>query len=115
MRIRIKGADYAPEELEEQVPFEADLIRQIAGPDRPDYWLATLTGPIRWVRDGDVTAVTHLVLAARWQGTTIGPGMHNLPVGIAYVVDPTVMEDKELDLAKCAYVAIGVADEVGSV
>lgn len=112
MRVQIRSVDYAPNELYDQTPFEADLIREIPGPDRPDYWLATPTKPIRWFRNGAETFVHYLVLTARWEGTRIGRGMNTLPVGIAYVVDETVLDDERLAFEKCEYVAIGVADDI---
>jgi hypothetical protein len=103
--------DYAPPELNEQTPFEAELLRRISGKDRDDYWVAELAKPLRWVSEGGEKAVTHVVVAARWQGTQIGRGMKGLPVGIAYVTDGSPLADPALDFKKCAYVAIGIADE----
>jgi hypothetical protein len=113
MRIRITSVDHAPDELYGQTPFKAVLIKQLPGPDRPDYWLAVLPTPLRWIRNGTETRVTHLFLAARWQGTEIGAGMFSLPVKILYVADPSALEDSVLDYGKCEYVAIGTADEGG--
>jgi hypothetical protein len=112
MRIKITTVDYAPDELYEQTPFEVVLIRELPGPDRPDYWLAALPKPLRWLRGGVETTVTHVVLAARWQGTRIGRGMWSLPVKILNVVDDSALDDGVLDHRKCEYVAIGAADEV---
>lgn|SRR5690349_832752 len=112
MRFRITSVDYAPDELYPQTPFEGELVRQIAGNDRSDYWLASLAKPLKWTKEGREVDVNHIVIAARWQGTQIGPGMKALPVGIAYVTDASLMVDTALNLTKCAYVAIGVADEV---
>lgn len=114
MRVKISSVDYAPDELYAQTPFEAVLIREIPGTDRPDYWLAVLATPLRWLRNGVETSVTHLVLAARWQGTRIGRGMSRMPVGIAYVVDESLLNDARLDFGKCEYVAIGVADDLSA-
>lgn len=111
MQLSITSVDHAPADLHEQVPLVVDLIREIPGEDRPDYWLGALRAPIRWLVDNHVRDVTHLVVTARWQGTAIVPGAVNLPLGIAYVVDPSVLDDARLDLAKCAYVAIGIAME----
>jgi hypothetical protein len=110
MKITVTSVDYAPDDLYEQTPFEAELLRQIPGPDRPDYWLASLPKPLRWRRDGKDTQVTHLVLAARWVGGQIARGMRTTPVNIAYVVDESLLTDAALDFQKSAYVAIGVAD-----
>jgi hypothetical protein len=113
MRIRITvDRDYAPEELEEQAPFEAVLMRQLPGPDRPDYWIAKLAKPIRWLKGDDKASVNYLILTARWEGTRIGRGMVEMPINIAYVVDETVLSDTVLAFEKCEYVAIGSGDEI---
>ncbi|MGE0358850.1 MAG: hypothetical protein AB7P08_18245 [Burkholderiales bacterium] len=113
MQLTITSVDYAPGDLYDQVPLVVDLIREIPGDDRPDYWLGSLRAPIRWLVDNHIREVTHLVLAARWQGTAIATGAENLPVGIAYVTDQSVLNDAHLSLGKCAYVAIGISTETG--
>ena len=82
MKIRITSVDHAPDELYEQTPFTALLLRELPGPDRPDYWLAVLPKPLRWLPHGVERKVTHVVLAARWMGTQIGRGTWGLPVKI---------------------------------
>ena len=111
MELTISSVDYAPAELDEQLPIVAELIREIPGDDRPDYWLASTVGPIRWISDNIDHSITHLVLAARWQGTRIAPGVEHLPIGIAYVTDDTLLDDSRLDFNKCKYVAIGIASD----
>ena len=51
VRIRVTFIDdgHTIPELDAAVPFEADLTRQLPGPDRPDYWIAVLAQPIRRV------------------------------------------------------------------
>jgi hypothetical protein len=110
MQLTIADVDYAPEDLSSQTPIVAELIKELPGPDRPDYWLAELSRPIHWSA-GQPREITHLILAARWVGTRIAPGARHLPVGIAYVIDPTVLADARLDLKKVKYVAIGMANE----
>jgi hypothetical protein len=111
MQLTITSVDYAPEDLYDQVPILVDLIRELPGPDRPDYWLGSLRTPLRWLVENRAREITHLVVAARWGGTRIGAGVQDLPIGIAYVTDPSVLHDTQLALAKCAYVAIGLASE----
>jgi hypothetical protein len=107
MKAVITSVDYAPEELDAQTPFMMDLLRQLPGTDRPDYWLAKLDKPLYWNDQGCRREIYYVILAARWVGTAIGKGMKDLPVGIAYVIDETVVTDAELNLAKCKYIAIG--------
>ncbi len=109
MRLTIKSLDYAPEDLYPQEPIDVELLRELAGPDRPDYWLARSERPIYWMHDNHQKTITHLILAARWQGTRIQPGIEHLPVGIAFVLDDSVLTDAVLDLQKCYYSAIGIA------
>jgi hypothetical protein len=112
MRLTISDIDSAPPDLEAQAPFTVELLRELPGPDRPDYWLGRLRRPLKWNRDGETVEVTHLVLGARWQGTRIGRD-RKLPVGIAYVTDPTLLQDTHVVFDKCRYVAIGMARQAG--
>jgi hypothetical protein len=108
MNLTITSVDYAPEELYDQVPIRARLTREIAGDDRPDYWVGELDRPITWNKDGTKRAVTHIVVAARWVGTRILKGA-DLPVGISFIVDPSQVTSERLDMKKVSYVAIGMA------
>lgn len=114
MRVRIKNLDDAPAELRSQTPFDVQVLRRLEGPDRHDYWLGKLERPIFWNQDGSNRAVTHVVLASKLAGMRFAPGMRNLPVGIAYVTDETVLQEKRLDFSMCSYVAIGLADDLDS-
>jgi hypothetical protein len=111
MQFTISSVDYAPEALYEQTPIVVDLVRQIPGDDRPDYWLGVVQRPIRYIKDNHELSITHLILSARWTGTQIVPGAEHLPVGIAFVTDSTLLDDVKLDFKKCDYVAIGVSSE----
>lgn len=109
MELTIESVDYAPKELYGQVPLRISLLREIPGPDRPDYWIGTAVTPIQWIENNIEKEITHVVLAARWVGTRIEPGVQDLPVGIAYVTDPSLLDDQQLDFDKCRYVAIGLS------
>ena len=111
MELTITSVDYAPEELHEQVPIVVRLLKELPGDDRPDYWLGELLTPIRWRVENKEREVTHVILAARWVGTRIEPGVKDLPVGIAYVTDSSLLKDTRLNFQKCAYTAIGFSYE----
>jgi hypothetical protein len=66
MRLTITSID-GPEQLAAKAPLVTDLVRQLPGPDRPDYWIAVLQSPITVVLNDFNLTVTHLVLAARWE------------------------------------------------
>jgi hypothetical protein len=106
-RFRLVSADYEPEDLVAQLPREGTLVRKIAGPDRPDYWLASLDSPLTWNDNGSTRTVNLLILAARYEGQSISPPIDRLVTGIAYVVDESLLGDATLSFDKCRYVAIG--------
>jgi len=111
MQLTITSIDMGPEELAAQTPIVVELLREIPGDDRPDYWLGEARRPIRSVKDGAERSITHLILAARCEGAVIRPGVQQLPIGIAFVTDASLLEDERLDFAKCDYVAIGFSSE----
>lgn len=111
MELTITGVEYSPVELNEQIPLVVKLLREMPGDDRPDYWLGELKTPIMWVDKNHERKITHIILAARWKGTRIEPNVKNLPVGIAYVTDASLLNDAILDFNKCTYVTIGFSQE----
>jgi hypothetical protein len=114
--FEISDVDSAPEDLPDQTPFTATLLRRMPGKDRPDYWLARLTKPLRWEQPtGPPRPVTHLIISSRYEGTTVTEEMNGLVVGIAYVTDDSLLEDESLDFEKCRYVAIGTASTIHGV
>lgn len=113
MELTITSVDYAPEELDKQTPLVVHLLREMPGDDRPDYWLGEVETPIKWIHDNFEIEITHLILAARWEGTRIEPNVKDLPVGIAFVTDQSLLNDEKLDFKKCSYVAIGISYETG--
>jgi hypothetical protein len=114
MKISVTSVDHAPPELEGQTPFQLEVLRKIPGTDRRgrDHWIAVAAPPIRWVKENQEVLVTHVLVAGRWQGTQITPGMGQTPINISFVTDISLLEDTVLDLEKCAFVAIGTANEV---
>lgn len=116
MNIAIKSVDHAPDDLYDQLPVRGRLVRTIAKSDRPEafrtasgeYWLAELRRPLSWTTLGVTRTIRHLVVAPRWEGTSIRPGA-NLPVGVAYVVDDAVLSSETFASTQAEYVAIGMA------
>jgi hypothetical protein len=110
-KLSITSVDLGPEELKGQTPLLIELLRELPGPDRPDYWLGRAVNPIGWIEGGIERQITHVVVAARLPNTRIESRVENLPVGIAFVIDMSQLDDEALDFAKCKYVAIGIADD----
>ena len=111
-RFRVTEVDSAPADLELQVPFAFELLRPIAGRDRPDYWLAALTQPLTWNDGGTQRVIRALVIAARPAGERITADTKSVTIAIAYVVDETLLEDEVFEFAKAKYIAIGTAVRV---
>ena len=111
MELHVTSVDYAPEELYDQVPLVFELLREIPGKDRPDYWIGKCKIPIRWIHENHEKQIHYVVVAARWEGTRIEPHAKKLPIGISYVLDETVLTDEALDFDKCVYVAIRLSHE----
>ena len=107
MRFKIYSVDHEPDDLPSQIPFRGRLVRQIAGPDRPDYWLAELERPLSWLTERGTRTIRHVVLKARWANTAIQPGA-KIPVGICYLIDDAVLSASSFTPAQAVYVAIGM-------
>jgi len=122
VNIVIKSVDHAPDDLYGQLPVRGRLLRTIAKADRPgafrtasgEYWLAELRRPLTWTSQGVTRTIRYLVVAPRWEGTSIQPGA-KLPVGVAYVVDDGVLASGTFASAQAEYVAIGFAKISGAI
>lgn len=129
-RVRITGFEGAPPELTWQLPVRGELYRVMPGADRPDYSLMLLERPLllypaaafdvsrvgqdRLVQDRQgrpMVRVHALVLCARFVGQQLHPGMVDLPVNVAYVIDQSLARDATVDPAKIEYAAVGFLSE----
>lgn len=108
MEIQLIDCDYAPQDMEEQLPITCTLIRMIPGSDRTDYWLAKCEKSVIYENEN----VNYLIIASRFVGEKIEKGMGCIVVGVAYVIDETLVQDTELNFDKCRYVAICTAKEM---
>jgi hypothetical protein len=120
----------APLELEWQLPLNGELYRLMPGSDRPDYSLLVLERPLHFYprddfdlrrvepeqlvqdRKGRTMVRVHaLLLCARFVGQQLHPGMTDLAVNLAYVIDNSLARDAEVDFAKIQFAAIGFLSE----
>jgi hypothetical protein len=128
--VSVTSFDEAPVELTWQTPVNGELYRLVPGPDRPDYSVMVLERPIHFYppetfdsgrvpderrvpdRKGrPMVRVDALVVCSRFVGQQLHPGMQDLPVNIAYVIDEGVLTEPSLDFAKIEYAAIGLLTE----
>ena len=99
MNIVINSVDHAPDDLDDQLPIRGRLVRMLEGSDRSgrSCWLAELATPISWTKDGVTRTISHLLIAARWVGTSIEPGAR-VPINIAYLMNEALLLSELLDL-----------------
>ena len=115
MELRLRSLDFAQGDRSDEIPMNVTLLHTIPGPDRPDYWVGRLREPFQWSSSPDGSfEITHLVLATQWENTRMHEGVSRLPVGVAYVIDRSLLHDEELDLDKIRFVATGVADDLAA-
>lgn len=102
IRLQLINCDYAPEDMQDQLPISCQLIRMIPGNDRHDYWLAKCDCPVKY---GEAI-INYLVVAPRFVGVKIEKGMGANVLNVAYVTDESIVQDATLNFDKCRYVAI---------
>jgi hypothetical protein len=129
-QVSITRFDTAPRELEWQLPLDGELYRLIPGPDRPDYSLLVLERPLHFYPAPDfdqdrveadqrvedrkgrpMVRVHALLVCARFVGQQLGPGMRDLAVNIAYVIDNSLARDAVVDFSKIEVAAVGFLSE----
>src|SRR6478672_3612094 len=111
--VSVTRFDTAPPELEWQLPLNGELYRVVPGSDRPDYSLFVLERPVHFYpRDGfDLVRVHALLLCARFVGQQLHPGMTDLAVNLAYVIDNSLARDAQVDFAKIEFAGTGFLSE----
>lgn len=113
-RFRVTAVDSSPPDLPSQVPFEFELLRQIAGPDRDDYWLAQLVRPLTWASSSRNREIHFITVASRYEGAHVTPEVRRITVGLAYVIDDSLLGDASLTFTKVEYAAIASAERVAT-
>ncbi len=124
------GLPYAITELQSQLPVAGRVARQMAGPDRSDYFLVVVDTPLRfhpsptfdWSRTqpefhgrddaGAFLWVSAVVVCSLFAGTHLYNGMRSFPVRVALVVDNTLGNDERLSFEKCEYAAQGFVSDL---
>ncbi len=110
LKFKLIDCDYAPQDMENQLPITFSIIRQLPGSDTNDYWLAKCEKPIKY---GDKN-INYIVVGCRYVGSKLGKGVGNIALNVAYVIDESLLDDTNMNFEKCEYVAICIAEELGS-
>lgn len=108
---RITLVDYPPEMTALGKPLMVKVLREMPGPDRPDYWLCELGRRIKITLDGKLRMISHIAICSRWAGHPLGAGRNQIPIGFAVVKDKSLLQDAGCSFEKIAYIAIGICDE----
>jgi hypothetical protein len=114
MRLSIDSFDCAFVEIEKAAPIQVLLLRQLPGRDRSDYWLGQLEIPLQVPISGEPQTVTYVIVASRWVGHPIRPGILGVPINLAFVLDESQVDEETVNFSKSRFVAIGSADEVSA-
>lgn len=128
--VSVTHFDVAPPELEWQLPLNGELYRLMPGSDRPDYSLFVLERPLHFYppegfdlgrvdagqqvqdRKGRTMVRVHaMLLCSRFVGQQLHPGMKDLAVNLAYVIDNSLARDPEVDFGKIEFAATGFLSE----
>ena len=127
----IEKIDVGPDDLLDQLPLLGQVLKVMPGPDRPDYVVAKLNKPISykvsrrelkrakiryeelppevivWKRSKATITITGLLFIPHFVGANFHHGMVDMPIAIAYVLDPAVFTDEVLNLSKACPVGAG--------
>lgn len=106
--LNILSLGAVPPELAARLPAAARIVKKLAGPDRPDYWLAELSQPFVW-RHRERGEIRWLVLQTFLPLEELVQHPQPFDVAIDAVIDPDAVPDSHLDLGKCLPVATGHA------
>ncbi len=128
--VRIGRLDAAPDELEWQLPLDGELYRLLPGPDRPDYSVVLLERPLHFYPEPDLdlarvaanqrvedrkgrrmVRVDAVLVCARFVGQQLHPGMVDLAVNIAHVIDNAQIREETVDFGKISFAAVGYLTE----
>lgn len=109
MKLTVTAVD-EPHEIESRLPLTIDLIRQMPGSDRPDYWLGKPAAPIIWSHLGQRRQIDYVVLASRHEGRKIESGARGILAALCYVTDPEMADAAAVDFKLTPYVAIATVD-----
>ena len=109
VELELKASDYGPDDLPEQLPVKISVLRQMPGPDTPNYWLAKCASPIHWKKQD--LDINYLIVGCRFVGAEMKKGIGNIALNIAYVIDESIINDTVTQLEKCVYVAVCIAIE----
>lgn len=107
--FRISHIVYEPSEIRNQLPCDGVLLRQISGPDRPAYWLAELSKPIRYSH-GEITRDFRYLVVTRRYRRDVQPCAGTCVVGLAFVTDTSLLFDDTLDYSKCTTQTVGIIE-----
>ncbi|OXL17270.1 hypothetical protein [Psychrobacter sp. DAB_AL32B] len=106
----IINIDTGPIELRERLPIEGMIFNKLEHDDGSEYYLATLKEPFQ----SEERQITYIIIGARNLGQHVGPKMDGLPVNIAYVIDDSLLNQKNMDFNKGKFSAIGFVTDISN-
>jgi hypothetical protein len=106
--IRMGKMESGAKEFRERLPISCNLIRQMPGKDRPDYWLAQLEEAIEY----NGRNIGYVILCLKSIGDSISVDKETT-YNISVVTDESLLNDSSLDFSKVEPVAVckGIATD----
>lgn len=106
----ITDIDTGSVELRESLPIEGMIFDKLDHEDGSEYYLATLKEPFQ----SEDREITYIIIGARNLGEHIAPKMKDFPINIAYVIDNSIINQKNMDFSKGQFAAIGFATDISN-
>ena len=104
----INDIDTGPIELRERLPVAGMIFEKLNHVDGSEYYLATL----KKLFQSEGRKITYIIVGARNLGEYISPKMKDFAVNIAYVIDDSLINQKNMDFNKGEFAAIGFATDI---
>ena len=106
----ITDIDTGSVKLRENIHTEGMIFNKLNHDDGSEYYFATLKKPLQ----SEGRQIIYIIIGARDLREHIGPKMKNFPINIAYVIDDSLIDQKNMDFNKGEFVAVGFATDTSN-
>lgn len=97
-----------PDALLQSAPIKGVIVDRKNSDDGSEYYLVDLDAELLI----DDVAINYLLISTNLVGGAISPGMTELAVNIALVVDESLLNDSAMDFSKSKFATVGFATAV---
>ena len=109
MKFKLKTVDSGEAFLQNQLPANVVIIRQIPGHDTDNYWLAKLDEAI--VRNDK--KICYLIVCTVFEDEVLTcVGRKNIGLNVARIIDESILYDDFMDFEKAYHIGRCIADQI---